>query len=163
MVFSRKVSLSRLSLKPLHRASSTVVPPLVSQSPFSRSAMIPRVWSLGLHALAVVSLSLKPQQGLDLVLNGSSFESLSNSPNSGNGNIVPPVSNQSFSSLTSNRSNLGYGTYECDGESYGYPPASSCMEAYRWILSGEQSLRYGDRTTPGTVDVRLPIRYSSSA
>lgn len=127
------------------------------------TAMLPCFLSFGLHAMMVSSLSLKPQQGMDLPFNRSSFKPISYAHNSGNESNLSPVSVQPFSSLTSNRSSLAAGSYECDGDTFGFPSLESCRDAYGWIHSATTVQRYGDRTAPGAIDVALPYRYSSSA
>lgn len=134
-----------------------------SSNSLAPTAMLPYFLSLGLHTLMAVSLSLKPQQGMDLAFNGSSFNAIAHAQISGSGTSLPPVSVQPSSSLTSNRSGLVTGSYQCDGETFGFPSIESCRDAYGWIRSGTTVQRYGDRAALGALDVPLPYRYSSSA
>lgn len=136
---------------------------LQSLNSLTPTTMFTSFLSFGLHALMAASLSLKPQQGIDMPSNTSSSNPISNAHNSGNETSLPPTSVQPISALTSNRSRLLNGIYRCDGDSFGFPSIESCRDAYGWIRASGDVRRFGDRTAPGAVDVPLPYRYSSSA
>lgn len=125
--------------------------------------MFPRFWTVALHVLGVISLNLEPMPGINLPANNTFFNLTSPNPDPIDNSSLPIVVD-SIPSQVSNQSSgkLGDGFYQCDQSKFGRPAIDSCREAYSWIVAGKEILTYGDRSTPGTVDVRLPLRYSSS-
>ena len=117
----------------------------------------------GLHVVAIVSLSLRPQQAIDLSVNSSFSYAISNTRSRINNTISSLDAVTPLTPLLSNLSTLGQGRYNCDRSKYGQPPINSCYEAYARIVGGREVVRYGDRSAPGAADVVLPARYSSSA
>ena len=130
-------------------------------------AMYSPLWTLSLHVLKVVSLTLKPPQEIELPVNNSFFDLTGKPPNTSNASMFSSISVHPLSSPVPNQSNsrLSRVRYECDKNEFGQPPVESCREAYSWIGYGQEVLNYGDRSGPspiGTVDVLLPLRYPSS-
>ena len=95
-------------------------------------------------------------------MNESSTHIIPNATDARNETISGLISMPSMIFSTSDLSDLGYGKYECDEMKFGRPSIDSCNEAYGWISSSQEVLKYADRNTPGTADVPLPQRYSSS-
>ena len=126
--------------------------------------MVPRFCILGIHASAVVALSLKPPQVIDLPSSGPSYHMISNTSDSMNNGTFSPFFAYPPSLLASNQSSsrLGRAEFQCDRSRFGEPSYDSCMDAYAWIPSGKANLRYGDRSGPDNPDILLPLRYSSS-
>lgn len=131
---------------------------------FALKAMYSSTWTLGLNALGVASLGLKPHELLDLPSNTSYFDIVSNNSSPRNDSVLSIFSVNSLPSTNSNQLNSGLdiGRYECDRIRCGQPSIDSCRDAYSWMGSSRETLNYKDRSAPGIIDVVLPLRYSSS-
>ena len=123
--------------------------------------MLSQICILGLYVLGVVASNLEPQQGTGLPMNSSFLNLISNAPNQTNNSAISSLSLQSLTPSFSNQSNLGRGSYQCDKGNYGQPNRESCRDAYKQLSSDPDDVKFGDRTAPGNIDIRLPIRYSS--